>query len=222
MPQKFFDPSLYFVTPEIGEDLENWIILIKETVLGGATMVQIRDKSSHARKILTAARAVQPFLKQRGVPLLINDRADIAHALGAEGVHVGQSDLSVSEARALLGSNAIIGISLENEEQIPSALGADYVAASPLFSSRTKKELTSSWGLKGVTRLRTRVELPLVVIGGIQLWHLKELVPRGVDGVAIISAIAKTPSPRLAAEAFLFEWKSLREKAETAKFRKQE
>lgn len=192
------DLTLYFVTPAIGDDLDRWEQLIKEAVLGGVTVVQIRDKCCTARRMIEAARRIHPFLKERGIPLLVNDRADIACVLGLEGVHLGQSDLSVAEARLLLGQRAIIGVSLENREQMKTAEGADYIAASPVLPSKTKIT-QSAWGLDGLKSLRKESALPLVAIGGIQESNVRTILELGVDGIAVISAIASAPNPREAA-----------------------
>lgn len=201
-----FNPTLYFVTPPILEDLQKWEHLIKEAVLGGATMVQIRDKCSPAKIIIKAGRRIHPFLKERDVPLLINDRADIAYVLSAEGVHLGQSDLSIQEARSLLGPEAILGISLENMDQLEAAADANYVAASPVFPSSTKKTL-HAWGLDGLHALRQKVSLPLIAIGGIRDNHFPSLIKAGADGVAVVSAIAEAPDPRAAASRLIDQWK---------------
>ena len=195
-------PFLYFVTPEISEDLYTWIHLVKEAVLGGASFVQIRDKTNSARRVIEAAKGLQPFLKEQKAYLMINDRVDIAHAVQADGVHLGQSDLRISEARALLGPSPLIGLSLENMEQLEGAKGADYVAASPLFHTATKEDIATPWGLEGLKRLRASTSLPLVVIGGIKPSHVQEILNTGVQGIAVISAIASHPDPREAARNF--------------------
>src|SRR5690606_23416973 len=130
----FTEPFLYFVTPEIDDNIEKWESTIKEAVLGGVKMVQIRDKSAAAKEIILAAKRLHPFLKKFNVPLLINDRVDIAHAIACDSVHLGQSDLEVSQARAILGRKAIIGLSVETMEQALKAKTeeVDYLAASPV------------------------------------------------------------------------------------------
>ena len=192
------DLTLYFVTPPISEDLDSWEHLIKEAVWGGVTVVQIRDKCCSTKKMSEAAQRIHPFLKERGVPLLVNDRADIAYVLALDGVHLGQSDLSVGKARLLLGPQAIIGISLENREQIKTTEGADYIAASPVLPSKTKITL-SVWGLEGLKTLRKEISSPLIAIGGIHETNLLNILEIGVDGVAVVSAIANSPNPRVAA-----------------------
>jgi thiamine-phosphate pyrophosphorylase len=203
-----FNPTLYFVTPEIGEDLMAWGRLVQEAVEGGVTLVQLRDKRATARQILSAAETIQPFLQARGVPLLINDRVDIAHAARAAGVHLGQSDLTIAAARKILGPDALIGVSIETMEQLQESRGADYVAASPLFATPTKTDTAAPWGLERLKELRQKVEQPLVAIGGIKLQHLPELIRLGIDGVAIVSAIAHAKSPKLAAREFMAAWVS--------------
>jgi thiamine-phosphate diphosphorylase len=197
-----FDPTLYFVSPPISDDLHRWEHLIKEAVWGGVTMVQIRDKTCSTSKMMEAAQRLHPFLKERRVPLLINDRVDIAFALELDGVHLGQEDLPVAEARLLLGSRAIIGISLENSSQIKTAEGADYIAASPVFPSKTKMT-PSFWGLEGLKALRKEIATSLIAIGGIEESNLLNIWNLGVDGIAVVSLIAHAPCPRKAAERLI-------------------
>lgn len=192
------DLTLYFITPPISEDLDSWEHLIKEAVLGGVTVVQIRDKCCSTRKIIEAAQRIHPFLQEKGIPLLVNDRADIAYVVALDGVHLGQSDLSVGEARRLLGPEAIIGISLENRGQIRTTEGADYIAASPTLPSKTKITLTA-WGLEELKALRKEISLPLVAIGGIRESNALSVLKTGVNGIAVVSAIASSLNPRVAA-----------------------
>lgn len=200
-------PPLYFVTPPLG-DVNAIERLIYEVVEGGVQMVQIRDKGS-VRKIIEVARRIHPFLQKRNVPLIINDRVDIAHVVKAEGVHVGQSDLSLSEVRTLLGPECIVGISIENEGQLGSIAGADYVAASPLFATKSKEDSAPPIGLKGLRALREAISLPLIAIGGIDLEHLPAIVEAGIDGIAVVSALASAADPRARAAAFLKAWERL-------------
>lgn len=193
------NPFLYYVTPSIGKDVVHWLTLAKEAVLGGASVVQIRDKENSVRTIVAAATALQPFLNAHKAALIINDHVDIAHAVGADGVHLGLSDLSVDEARNILGPDAIIGLSLEELSHLPLANGADYVAASPLFPTRTKKDAAPPWGLEGLSTLRKATTLPIVVIGGIQAHHIPKILHCGANGIAVVSAIAEAICPRQAA-----------------------
>lgn len=205
-------PFLYLVTPDFTDYSEQWVDLIRKAVFGGVRLVQIRAKNASSQAILKGSRAIHPFLKEHNVPMIINDRVDIAYTLGAEGVHLGQSDLKVSEARAMLGEKAIIGLSLENEEQVSGIEGADYVAISPLFYTQTKKDIATPWGIEGIKLLRKKTAKPIVVIGGIQLPHIPSILNAGADGIAVISAIANQDNPREAAQRFVVTMEQLKRK----------
>jgi thiamine-phosphate pyrophosphorylase len=198
-------PKLYFVSPEIGEDIEKWITLIQQAVLGGVEIVQIRDKRGSAQKIIAAARRISPFLKKHGVPLLINDRVDIAHAVGADGVHLGQSDLKVSEARSIMGPDSIIGLSVETIDQAIAANkeSVHYLAASPVFHTNTKSDCNNPWGLLGIKQLVAISNHPIIAIGGIDLNNAEDLLECGACGIAIVSAISKALCPKTAAQKFI-------------------
>ena len=199
------DPMLYFVTPEIGENVEKWLTVIQQAVLGGATIVQIRDKKCSAQKMVETARRIHPFLRNKGVSLLINDRVDIAHAINADGVHLGQSDLKVTEARAILGDKAIIGLSVETIDQAMNALHEDisYLAASPVFQTKTKMDCGEPWGLNGLRHLCAISQHPIVAIGGIDATNVEGVLECGAVGIAVVSAIVKAPCPETAAREII-------------------
>ena len=199
------DPILYLVTPEIGNDLESWVKIVTEAVKGGVRMVQVRDKSSSNEKIIAAIQRIQPPLKEAQIPLLINDRVDVALEVQADGVHLGQSDLAVSEARSLLGPAAIIGLSVETMDQalIAEKEAVNYVAASPLFSSFTKLDCNAPWGLEGLKRLCSLSSHPVMVIGGINKNNIASILEYPISGIAVISAIASAPCPQTATKGLI-------------------
>lgn len=198
-------PKLYFVTPEIGEDFEKWKLLIEQVVAGGVEMIQIRDKSSSKQKLLEAAKEIQPLLKKANIPMIINDYVDVALTLGADGVHLGQSDLKVAQAHAILGYEAIIGLSVETRDQAIEARNerVTYLAASPVLTSNTKKDCGKPWGIAGLKDLCLITHHPIFAIGGIDLHNIEQIVSCGVAGVAIVSAIAKANCPKVATEELL-------------------
>jgi len=200
-----FDPLLYFVTPEIGDDIEKWENLIREVVEGGIRVVQVRDKKSSTKEIITAVKKIRSFLKQTNVTLLINDRVDVAFIVQADGVHLGQSDLNVSEARSILGDKAIIGLSVETLDQAMDAQRetVSYLAASPVFLSTTKLDCNAPWGVKGLTRLCTVSSHPIVAIGGIDLTNIEKILECKVAGIAIVSAITRAKCPQTATRKIL-------------------
>ena len=156
--------------------------------LGGASLIQLREKRMPALDFFEQAKAAQ----QHGVQLIINDRVDIALATGAAGVHLGQDDLPPDAARTLLGPRAIIGYSTHNVDQAISAikLPIDYLAIGPIFSTSTKTDTAPVLGLEGLRAVRQAIgEFPLVAIGGITEANAREVIDAGADSVAVISAL---------------------------------
>jgi thiamine-phosphate pyrophosphorylase len=194
-----FDPTLYLVTdPEMARG-RSLIDVVGAAVRGGVTLVQLRDKHADARVLLLTARALKAVLDPVGVPLIVNDRVDVAHAAGA-GCHVGQSDLPAAAARAILGPDAIIGISLDDPEQaraIDPAL-VDYVAHGPFAATVTKADAGGPTGTEGLAATRRLTGLPLIAIGGIDPRNAAAAVRAGADGVAVVSAIMAAADPEAA------------------------
>jgi len=176
--------------------------LVRAAVRGGVTVVQLREKNLCAREYVELARRLKIFLADTGVPLIVNDRVDVALAARADGVHLGQSDMDPRDARRLLGPEAIIGLSVETMEQAAS-LDVDYLGVSPIFSTPTKPELTGGWGIEGLAGLRALSRHALVAIGGISAANAAEVIRAGADGVAVVSAICAAPDPEAAARELL-------------------
>jgi len=134
---------------------------------------------------------------------MINDRVDVALAADADGVHVGQQDMSVADVRRLIGSRRIVGLSVETLEQAQAAesLEVDYLGVSPIFETSTKTDTRGAWGLEGLRELRTRTRLPLVAIGGLHAGNVSGVVAAGADGIAVVSAICAAPDPQEAARS---------------------
>lgn len=177
--------------------------VVAEAVAGGVTCVQLREKNCSTREFLDEALLLKELLQPLGLPLIINDRVDIALAIGADGVHLGQSDMPILHARRLLGPDCLIGISAESLDDALEAeqQGADYIGISPVFSTSTKTDTAPALGLEGLRRIREQVRIPLVGIGGINLTNAGQVRDAGADGVAVVSAIMAAASPRQVAEA---------------------
>lgn len=193
--------ELYLVTDEaacLGRDFY-WVV--EEAVAGGVTMVQLREKSLSTRAFIDRARRLKALLEPYGVPLIINDRVDVALAVDADGVHIGQSDMPFQTAHRLLGPGKIIGLSAERQEDVLEAeqWNLSYLAVSPLFATPTKTDTETPWGMEGLQWARQQSRHPLVVIGGLQADNAREAVQHGAHGIAIVSAICSAPSPRDAA-----------------------
>ena len=188
---------LYLVTDRplcLGRDLE-WIV--SEAVKGGVTMVQLREKQADTREFVSLGLKLKELLTPLGVPLLINDRIDVALAVDADGVHIGQSDMPYDIARRLLGPDKIIGLSVEIMDEVLQAndLDVDYVAVSPVYGTPTKTDTAAPFGLDG---LRRAVELSrhrVVAIGGMNERTAPEVFAAGADGIAVVSAICSAPDP---------------------------
>ena len=190
--------AVYLVTDRnlaLGRELER---VVEEAVLGGVGIVQLREKEASAEEFTAIGRRLKHLLEPYGVPLIINDRIDVALACGADGVHIGQSDAEYALARRMLGPDRIIGLSIETMEELEQAnrLDVDYVAASPIFRTPTKTDTSEPWGLDGLERFARVSEHPVVAIGGINEGNAAEVFRHGAGSIAVVSAIMSAPSPR--------------------------
>lgn len=195
--------GLYLVTDRglCGErPLEDVVI---QAVKGGVAYVQLREKNIATRSFVDEARNIKNLLDPYKVPLIINDRIDVALACGADGVHIGQEDMPYFMARKLMGPKAIIGLSVETWEDVVTSqqLDVDYIGVSPLFATPTKKDTKGEWGLDGLARIKAFSRHPLVAIGGINESNTREVVRAGADCVAVVSAICSAANPGEAAAA---------------------
>ncbi len=198
------DLSLYLVTDStltLGRPLDS---VVQSALAGGVTTLQVREKSLATGPFVDLVRRLKKITAPAGVPLIVNDRVDVALAAGADGVHVGQSDMSVDDARRLLGPAAIIGLSVETPDDVVAAalLPVDFLGVSPIFDTPTKRDTASAWGVAGLAAIRPLTRLPLVAIGGIKSDNAAEILAAGADGLAIVSAICADPDPRAAAACF--------------------
>lgn len=196
---------VYLVTDRslcLGRSLED---VVYAAVRGGAGAVQLREKHASSREFLELARALVRRIQPLGIPLIINDRADIALASGAAGLHVGQSDLPPDDARCLMGPEAIVGLSVETFDQLKEAASfdIDYAGISPIFATPTKTDTHTPWGLDGLRKARAMSPLRLVAIGGIHGSNAAEVVDAGADSLAVVSEICSAPYPQAATEHLL-------------------
>lgn len=198
--KRSLDLSLYLVTDQKLAGHRNLLEVVQKAIKGGVTVVQLREKDLSAREFYELGIRTKELLPP-DVPLLIDDRLDLALAIGTDGLHLGQRDLPVEIARKLLGPPAIIGLSVENLSQLQAAkqLPVDYLAISPVFSTPTKTDTGPAWGLDGLRTARELTCLPLVAIGGIDENNAASVIQAGADGVAVVSAICAAPDPEEAA-----------------------
>ena len=175
--------------------------VVAAAVQGGVSCVQLREKNLGSRDFLAQALMLKKLLAPQRVPLVINDRIDIALACGAEGVHLGQSDLPVAQARQLLPPQVFIGWSVETMSDVlqSATLPLDYLGVSPVFATPTKTDTGTAWGLEGLALVRAATALPLVAIGGMHAGNARQVLRAGADGLAVVSALCAADDPQAAA-----------------------
>ena len=198
---KNIDYSLYLVTDRGLARGRSTLEIVQAAVQGGVTCVQLREKECSTLDFIEQARTIKDFLKARGVPLVINDRVDVALAVEADGVHLGQTDMPLEIAKKILGDSMIIGISAESLADAVEAEkgGADYLGVSPIYATPTKTDTAPPLGLEGLQTIRKAVNIPLVGIGGLNRDNSAAVILNGGDGVALVSAIVAADDPAQAA-----------------------
>lgn len=196
------DPTLYLVTDSTGLTEEEFLFRVEQACRGGVTLLQLREKERSGREYLSLAQKVKAIADLYRIPLLIDDRADIALAVDAAGVHVGQSDLPVSVARRLLGPNKLVGATAKTVPQAleAQAQGADYLGVGAIFPTTTKV-ITVLTKVETVCEICRAVRIPAVAIGGLNAENLSVLSQCPVGGVAVVSAIMKQADPESAARS---------------------
>jgi thiamine-phosphate pyrophosphorylase len=193
--------ALYLVTDRVLARGRSVVDIVREGAQGGVTIVQLREKELPTRAFVALARELHALLAPLGVPLIVNDRLDVALAAQAAGVHVGQDDMPVAVARRLLGPDHLLGVSVStaDEARAAEAAGADYLGVSPIFPTPTKSDTPAATGLAGLARIRAATRLPLVGIGGLNAGNAADVLGAGADGIAVVSAILSADDPRAAA-----------------------
>lgn len=206
------DYSLYLVTDRDLMRSPSLEEAVEQAVLGGCTVVQLREKTATSAEFYRLALAVKEITDRHRVPLIINDRADIALAVDAAGVHVGQSDLPPEAVRKIVGPHRIVGVSTGTlaEARAAVAAGADYLGVGAMFPTGTKTDADSA-SLATLRSIRAAVGVPVVVIGGINAQTLPQFKGTGIDGAAVVSAILAQPDIRRAAARLREEFDRLRE-----------
>jgi len=194
--------DLYLVTDEslsLGRDITD---VVKQAVKGGVTMVQLREKELDTRQFINRALQLKKILSEYGIPLIINDRVDIALAVKADGVHIGQNDMPYDFVKKIVTDNMIIGLSVETLDQAIEAekYDIDYLGVSPIFSTPTKTDLYKEWGVEGLRKVRSFTKHKLVAIGGINSSNAAGVIQAGADGIAVVSAICSAENPEAASK----------------------
>lgn len=199
-----FDLTLYLVVGRADCGERPLAEVVERAVAGGVTLVQLREKTAPSSEVARLASELLEVLRPRGVPLIVNDDIEATLASGAEGLHVGQEDLSPAEARRLLGHERILGLSVGSPAEAKGANPAvvDYVGIGPAYATPTKADAGAPLGPGGVAALRALTPtLPACAIGGIKAANAAEILAAGVDGIAVVSAIAGAADPKAAAAA---------------------
>ena len=198
---KKIDWRICFIADSEAAAGRDMLTLVREAVEGGVTLVQLRGKKWTSREFSQIGLRAKDFLKRKQVPLLINDRLDVALACRADGVHLGQEDIPLLSARRILGQEKIIGISVNNIREAEAAAkeGADYLGVGPVFPTVSKDVKVPVLGLEGLRRIREIVRIPILAIGGIDASNVAEVMKAGADGIAVISAITSSEDARASA-----------------------
>ena len=206
------DYSLYLVTDRDLSRGRATLKVVKAGVTGGVTCVQLREKNCSTRKFIKEALSVKEYLKKHNIPLIINDRVDVAQAIGADGVHLGQTDMPLTMAKDILKGSMIIGISVESLEDAIRAEkdGADYIGISPIFATPTKTDTSPPLGLERLKEISGAVSLPKVAIGGLNKENAGEVILNGANGIAVVSAIVSADDSRKAAKELSYIVKQAR------------
>jgi thiamine-phosphate pyrophosphorylase len=200
------DLSTYLVTDPYLCGQRGVADTVLAAVKGGVTAVQLRDKDAPAHSLYSLATTLLRALEGTDVPLIVNDRLDVALAAGAHGVHVGQDDLPVEEARRVAGPDLLVGLSVSTAGELDAANAlpsgtADYLGVGPVFATMTKTDTSEVLGVQGLADLCRRTDMPCVAIGGIHASNVEAVRASGVDGVAVVSEICTAPDPAAAAAA---------------------
>ncbi len=199
------------VLPRLYVILDAALLTVSETecaqklVTAGVRLLQYRNKRASARELFDSAKRLSSLLIPQGVTFVVNDRADVASAAEASGIHVGQEDLEAESARAVVGSNKLLGVSTHNMEQFQraAASSADYIAVGPIFATGTKSNPDPVVGTEFIRRVRLLTDKPIVAIGGITLERAPEIIEAGADSVAVVSDILSAPEPGMRAREYI-------------------
>jgi thiamine-phosphate pyrophosphorylase len=207
-----FDLSLYLVTDpalcgEIGVEET-----VRLSITHGATMVQLRDPDGNDDDIVRLGRALLPHTRAAGIPLIINDRVHLVKAIDAQGAHIGQGDMSVREARTLMGSDALLGLSVQTLDHVRSAReldldAIDYLGVGPVWAQSTKPDAATPGGVDILAEIVNISPWPCVAIGGIDLARIPDVRQSGAQGAAVVSAICGQPDVAAATRALAESWR---------------
>lgn len=197
------DLSVYLLTDTQLSGQRGVLEVVRGAIAGGATLVQLRDPEAKTGALVRLARELLTLLRPAGIPLIINDRVDVALAAHAHGVHVGQLDMTPADVRELVGPEMLVGLSVTSLAQLERAPleHLDYLGVGPIFATATKKDASTPIGIDGLSAIVKRCALPVVAIGGLGIQHARDVVHAGARGVAVVSAICAAADPEAATRA---------------------
>jgi thiamine-phosphate pyrophosphorylase len=204
MKPSTFPFRLYLVTDEALCLGRNFFWVVEEALKGGVDLVQLREKSLPFEKFVKKAEKLKSICDRYNVPLIINDSVEVAKSVDAHGLHIGQEDTDILEAKKMFGPEKYLGLSLERMDDLSHAHSkeATYYGVSPIYATPTKMDTKTEWGLEGLSLLRKATDKPLVAIGRIKIENAASIIRHGADCLAVVSGICSAPSPAHAAEAF--------------------
>ena len=201
MIKEDIDYSVYLVTDSRDKTEEEFLVIIEEAIKGGTSIVQLREKTASTKDFYELALKVKEITSRYDVPLLINDRIDIALAIDSEGVHIGQDDMPADIARAIIGDEKILGVSASTVDEAVKAQkdGADYIGSGAVFPTSTKDD-ADSVSKDELKEIVNSIDIPVVAIGGITLENAQELKDTGISGFSVVSAIMSAKDPQVASK----------------------
>jgi thiamine-phosphate pyrophosphorylase len=196
-------PALYFIT-DSSLTKKNIFSDVKNAIAGGATIIQYREKNKTFKEQKKEALKIKKICKNKAI-FIVNDSLKLAKKINADGVHLGQTDESITNARKMLGKNKIIGVTAHNLKEAIKAKreGADYLGVSPIYATSTKSDAGKACGTKLITKIRKKTSTPIIGIGGINKTNAEKVITAGADGVAVISAICAQKNPKKEAEKLI-------------------
>ena len=211
-----FDLSLYLILDRsLCRSNDNDIIQTAiSAISGGVSMIQLRDKESDTQNMIELGHKLMNVIHSTGIPLIVNDNIQVALAINADGLHIGQYDIIPQTARKLLGKNRILGLSINNEKHLNNIDNTiiDYIGVGPIFDTKTKHDYNSTLGIEGLSRIISISKIPSVAIGGLKKEHVYSILYTGVNGIAFGGAICKSNTPKLSTQKIIQEIFSFRTK----------
>ncbi|MCA0986025.1 thiamine phosphate synthase [Guptibacillus algicola] len=207
------DFNLYVITGEEFHPGRKLLDVMEESILGGAEIIQLRDKKSSKRVILEKAKMLRELTKKHDVTFIVNDHIDIALAVDADGIHLGQDDLPISEARKIVGFDKIIGISTHKLEEARQAQqdGADYIGAGPVYATNSKSDVVDPVTTSYIQEVASEISIPFVAIGGIKLHNVDEVLAAGASRICVISEVVGSSNVRGTSDSFIKRIKKSKE-----------